>query len=268
MRLHNGWIFAAATLALGILASSPVSATTIVINSGPNIKKELFRSDFAELAFMDFTFSLPDTASGDGLFRMFAGGDLNNLDIDRIDVSTGPFPNRAVLGTFAFPIADIHFTACENPPHTNPPQCPIPETVPNGQYNPNKDGSGVVVEGRRNASTNNAGIPGPIVPQSLLVGGTNLTISLSPHSDAGPAIRHLRFVHRSDRTFVSIGTIEDPGTGFACPSRVCADWICGYPASKADVIVAPKTYDRAPTAAVDASRLTTILFVDGGRGPG
>src|SRR3954451_10869338 len=95
MNLRKEWIFTAVMLAFNILASSDVLATTIVLNNVDNIKKELFLSDgnsnliWEELA---FTFSLPDTASGDGLFRMFAGGDLNNLDIDRIDVTARPFP--------------------------------------------------------------------------------------------------------------------------------------------------------------------------------
>jgi hypothetical protein len=175
----------AAALAL-LAAPGPSGATTIVINSGPDIKNELLRSDgtsaiiWEELA---FSFALPVTATGDGLFRMFAGGDLNNITIDLIDVTAGPFGDRTVLGTFAFPISDIHFTACENPPHTNPPGCPVPETVPGGSAQDlGRDPVGDV-EGRRNVSMFSPGTPGLVVPQSLLDGGTNLTISLFPRND-------------------------------------------------------------------------------------
>jgi hypothetical protein len=175
-----------ALLALpGITAAVDV-AVTVTHDSGPNIKNELFRSDgssdliWEEIA---FTFPVPLSASGDGLFRMFAGGDLNNIEVDWIDVTAGPFGDRTLLGTFAFPISDIHFTTCENPPHENPPGCPIPETVPGGMYYDPSFGQPVGdVEGRRNVTRFSAGTPGLIVPQSLLVGGTNLTISLFPRS--------------------------------------------------------------------------------------
>ena len=176
----------AAALALSLLATpGPSGATAVVINSGPNIKQELFRMDGAgtliweELA---FSFALPVTATGDGLFRMFAGGDLNNITSDWIDVTTGPFGDRTVLGTFAFPIGDVHFTACENPPHTNPPGCPVPETVPGGLFQDRTRDPVGDVEGRRNVSMFSAGTPGLVVPQSLLDGGTNLTISLFPRN--------------------------------------------------------------------------------------
>jgi hypothetical protein len=88
-----------------------------------------------------------------------------------------------LLGTFAFPISDIHFTACEHPPHDNPAGCPIPETVPGGMfYDPSRGPPVGDVEGRRNVTSFSAGTPGLIVPQSLLVGGTNLTISLFPRN--------------------------------------------------------------------------------------
>lgn len=161
-------------------------ATAVVINSGTNIKQELFRMDgtstliWEELA---FSFALPVTATGNGLFRMFAGGDLNNITIDLVDVTAGPFGDRTVLGTFAFPISDVHFTACENPPHTNPPACPVPETVPGGLFQDDSRAPVSDVEGRRNVSMFSAGTPGLVVPQSLLDGGTNLTISLFPRNE-------------------------------------------------------------------------------------
>src|SRR6185369_3110109 len=117
----------------------------------------------------------------DGVFRMFAGGDLNNIGIDWIDVTAGPFGDRTLLGTFAFPIGDVHFTACENPPHTNPAGCPVPENVPGGMFFDPARGPAVGdIQGRRDTTMFNAGTPGLIVPQELLVGGTFLTISLFP----------------------------------------------------------------------------------------
>ena len=183
-------------LALGLLATPwPSTALPLLIireDSGPNIKKELFRADgnFASIwdsaQGLSFSFPVPVTAAGDGLFRMFAGGDLNNLGTDRIDVTTGPFGSRTLLGTFAFPIGDAHFTACEPPfpPHTNPSPCPVPETVPGGRHrNPAKGPEVGEVEGRRNTSSFSAGTPGLIVPQSLLVGGTTLTLDLFPRNE-------------------------------------------------------------------------------------
>ncbi|MFL6664082.1 MAG: PEP-CTERM sorting domain-containing protein [Rhizobacter sp.] len=173
----------AAAICCGLLATSvPATAVSLVISSGPLVKTELFRSDGASASNWEelvFNFALPATASADGLFRMFAGGDLNNIGVDWIDVTAGPFGNRTLLGTFAFPIGDVHFTACENPPHTNPAGCPLPETVPGGMFfDPTRGPPVGDIEGRRGTTMFDAGIPGLIVPQSLLVGGTNLQISL------------------------------------------------------------------------------------------
>jgi hypothetical protein len=172
---------------LNTLGTALAVNISLIIDSGPNIKTELFRSGGTSTIIWEeiaFTFSLPESASGDGIFHMFAGGDLNNLNIDRIDVTAGPFLGRTLLGTFAFPISDTHFTACENPPHSNPASCPVPETVPGGMFFDPDRGPGVGnVQGRRNTSTLSAGTPGLVVPQSLLVGGTNLTVSLFPRND-------------------------------------------------------------------------------------
>ena len=120
----------AGALALGLLATPwPSTALPLLIireDSGPNIKQELFRADgnfpsiWDSAQGLSFSFPVPVTAAGDGLFRMFAGGDLNNLSIDRIDVTTGPFGSRTLLGTFAFPIGDVHFTGCEAPSPRQP----------------------------------------------------------------------------------------------------------------------------------------------------
>jgi hypothetical protein len=161
--------------------------TTIVIGSGPNIKTELFRSSGSSILIWEeiaFSFSLPTSAASDGVFHMFAGGDLNNLNQDRVDVTAGPFGSRTTLGTFAFPIGDVHFTACESPPHNNPSPCPVPETVPGGMFrDPTKGPEVGDVQGRRNTTDFDAGTPGLIVPQALLIGGTNLTLSLFPRNE-------------------------------------------------------------------------------------
>jgi PEP-CTERM motif-containing protein len=134
---------------------------------------------WGELAFQ---FAIPANAIGDGEFHVFAGGDLNNIGLDWIDVTEGPFGDRRLLGTFAFPISDVHFTACENPPHNNTSPCPVPETVPGGMFaNPALDPVGDV-QGRRNTTMFDAGIPGLIVPQDLLAANTNLLISLFPRN--------------------------------------------------------------------------------------
>jgi hypothetical protein len=200
---------AAAALALGLLTiPAPSNASTLVLDSGPNIKRELFRSDGASAASWEelmFSFALPHSASEDGIFRMFAGGDLNNIEMDWIDVTSGPFGARTLLGTFAFPIGDIHFTACENPPHTNPAGCPIPETVPGGMfYDPARGPAVGDVEGRRGTSMFDAGTPGLVVPQSLLVGGTDLTISLFPRSTI--------FDLYIDRLELSYASVPEPST--------------------------------------------------------
>lgn len=174
---------AAAALALAG-ALSPAGAVELVIDSGPGIRTELFRSDGSSATGWEeipFRFSLPQSASGDGLLRLYAGGDLNNIGVDWIDATAGPFGDRTLLGTYAFPIADVHFTACENPPHTNPAGCPVPENVPGGMFNDGSHGPAIgEVEGRRDTTAFSAGVRGLVVPQSLLVGGTSLQISLFP----------------------------------------------------------------------------------------
>jgi hypothetical protein len=146
-------------------------------NGGPSSD---YRPETGRYVFQE-TFAIPANAIRDGEFHVFAGGDLNNLDTDRIDVEAGPFLGSTTLGTFSFPISDVHFTACENPPHQNTSPCPIPETVPGGMFA--KPGVTPVgdVQGRRGTTMFNAGIPGLIVPQELLVADTNLQIRLFPH---------------------------------------------------------------------------------------
>jgi MYXO-CTERM domain-containing protein len=137
---------------------------------------------------LDFFFAIPANAIGDGKFHVFAGGDLNNLGTDRIDVEAGPFLGSTTLGTFSFPISNFHFTACEKPVHQNTSPCPVPETVPGGRFqNPNLIPVGAV-QGRRvtrSSIPGIPGIPGLIVPQELLVADTNLQISLFPRSIGG-----------------------------------------------------------------------------------
>jgi PEP-CTERM motif-containing protein len=199
---------AAAALALGMLAMpEPTRATVLEINSGANIKTELFRSG-AAIPVLSFSFVLPDTATGNGLFEMFAGGDLNNITQDLIGVTAGGTP----LGTLAFPISAGNVSICENPPHTNPPGCPVPESVPGGMFYdatrfPTPVGD---VEGRRNVSLSPAsfGTAGLIVPQSLLVGGTTLTFSLA----ATPIIFDL-YINRLDLSYPSaIAAVPEPGS--------------------------------------------------------
>lgn len=173
-------------LAAALLAGSAAAqTTTLVIDSGPLVRTELFRSDGAsdliweELA---FNFVLPVGATGNGLLRVFAGGDLNNIGLDWIDATAGPFGDRTVLGTYAFPIGDVHFTACEQPPHSNPAGCPVPENVPGGMfYDPTRGPAVGDVEGRRNTTMFDAGTRGLIVPMALLDDGP-LLISLFPRS--------------------------------------------------------------------------------------
>jgi hypothetical protein len=173
-----------AAIAATALIAAPASAADLVINSGPLVRHELFRSDGPSALIWEeltFSFQLPDTATGDGLLRLFAGGDLNNIGSDWIDVTAGPFGHRTLLGTYAFPVSDVHFTACEHPAHTNPAGCPLPETVPGGlYYDPSRGPPVGDVEGRRNVTMFSPGVRGLVVPQSLLTGGTSLTISLFP----------------------------------------------------------------------------------------
>jgi hypothetical protein len=179
MTTCNAWRLAAVPLVTILMCTAlPAEAITLTTSSGPLIKTELFRGGSGIWSELAFDFAIPANAIGDGEFHVFAGGDLNNIGLDRIDVTEGPFGDRTLLGTFAFPIGDVHFTACENPPHTNTSPCPIPETVPGGMFaNPGLTPVGDV-QGRRNTTMFNAGIPGLIVPQEMLVADTNLQISL------------------------------------------------------------------------------------------
>jgi hypothetical protein len=174
-------------LVLGLLSvGTPSKATVLVISSGQNIKQELFRPGSGPWSTLTFTFSLPATAVGDGLVNIFAGGDLNNVvpanantTADVIDVSSG---SLNPLGTLAFPVSSSDITICDAPPHTNPAGCPIPETVPGGQFfDPTRGGPVGDVQGRRGVTATQFGQPGVIVPQGLL-GGTTFTVDLLPAS--------------------------------------------------------------------------------------
>ncbi|WP_280152939.1 PEP-CTERM sorting domain-containing protein [Piscinibacter sp. XHJ-5] len=180
---------AVAALATSLLTASPAALADVtqIINSGPLIKTELFRSDGASNLIweeLSFSFVVQENATGDGVFNLFAGGDLNNIGIDWIDVTEGPFGDRTLLGTFAFPISEVHFTACENPPHSNPAGCPLPETVPGGMfYDPSRGPPVGDVQGRRDVTMSSPGTPGLIVPQEMLVEGAHLLISLFPRNE-------------------------------------------------------------------------------------
>lgn len=186
MTVADAWMLSRLSMAAAALIAAPASATELVINSGPLVQHELFRSDgTSDLIWEELTFSfhLPNNATGDGLLRLFAGGDLNNIGMDWIDVTAGPFGDRTLLGTYAFPVSDAHFTACEHPAHTNPASCPLPETVPGGlYYDPSRGPPVGDVEGRRNVTMFSPGVRGLVVPQSLLTGGSSLTISLFPRA--------------------------------------------------------------------------------------
>jgi PEP-CTERM motif len=192
-----------------VLSTSPAEALTLTTSSGPLIKTELFRGGTAsgtgswgELAFQ---FAIPASAIGNGEFHVFAGGDLNNIGLDWIDVTEGAFGDRTLLGTFAFPIGDVHFTACENPPHNNISPCPVPETVPGGMFaNPGLAPVGDV-QGRRNTTMFDPGIPGLIVPQEMLVADTNLLISLFPRN----SIYDL-YIDRLELRFPTASPIPEP----------------------------------------------------------
>jgi hypothetical protein len=191
MKSHTRWlkvmVIAALACLLGFSGVAAAISLVVIADDGPSIKHELFRSDGSSAIIWEeiaFSFPLPTPAIGDGVFRMFAGGDLNNLDVDRIDVTAGPFGDRTLLGTFAFPIGDVHFTGCGGAPHSNPGVCPIPETVPGGMFFDPSLGPPVGdIQGRRNTSNFDPGVPGLIVPQSLLVGTTAITISLFPRNE-------------------------------------------------------------------------------------
>lgn len=192
-----------------LVATAAAQTTTLVINSGPLLRTELFRSDGAsDLIWEELVFNLvlPVGATGDGLLRVFAGGDLNNIGIDWIDATAGPFGDRTLLGTYAFPVGDVHFTACEQPPHSNPAGCPVPENVPGGMfYDPARGPAVGDVEGRRNTTMFNPGTPGLVVPQAVLDGGP-LLVSLFPRS----AIFDL-YIDRIELSYPS--PIPEPSTG-------------------------------------------------------
>jgi hypothetical protein len=198
-------ILAAAALAAAALtAPGPTDATTLVLDSGTAIKQELFRSDGASASTWEaltFSFAIPDGASGDGVFRMFAGGDLNNITVDLIAVTAGA---GTALGIFAFPADINNLSLCETAPA--PAGCPIPETVPGGLYfDPTRGPAVGDIEGRRDVTLLSPGIAGLVVPQSLLVGGTSLTFSLVPRD----AIFDL-YIDRLELSFTS--PIPEPST--------------------------------------------------------
>ena len=173
------WAVSAWLGVCGVAVAAPIN---IVVNSGTNIKDELFRADNSTTTWdpITFTISLPQTAVGNGVFNLFAGGDLNNLAIDRIQVTAG----STVLGSFAFPADITNLGLCEQPVHTNPDACPVPETVPGGDFQDLTRGPGVGnIQGRRDVTASDAGFAGLVIPQALLLGGTDLLISLLPTND-------------------------------------------------------------------------------------
>lgn len=156
-----------ALLGVSGVAAAVTAAVTVTQDSGPNIKTELFRSDGASALIWEeisFTFPLPVAAIGDGVFNMFAGGDLNNL-IDQVSVTSG----AVALGSFTFPVPGI--TCGVNPA---PAGCPVPETVPGGLF---FDAS------RGGAVGDVKGSPSLTVPFSLLSGKNSITLSLLPSND-------------------------------------------------------------------------------------
>jgi len=191
----------AAALALTLLATPEfLLATTLEINSGPNIKTELLRSNTPPAITASFSFALPSTAAGDGLFEMFAGGDLNNIT-DKISVSAG----GQSLGALNFPIDPANPIKCEGS-HASPAPagCPVPESVPGGSLFDASRGPAVGdVEGRRDVTSMSFGTAGLIVPKSLLVGGTTLTFSLL----ADPGVYDLYI----DRLNISFAVVPEPG---------------------------------------------------------
>jgi hypothetical protein len=192
-----------AVLATTLLVCGPSTAAVLVIDSGPNIKTELFRADNGTATWdpIAFSFVLPDSATSDGLFRMFAGGDLNNILIDVINVSTGTGP----LGTLAFPVDPNNLTLCEAPAHTNPSPCPVPENVPGGAFqNPALLAVGDI-EGRRNVSFASFGTAGLVVPMAELIGGTTLTVSLLPVNDIFDV-----YIDRVELAFNTPASIPEP----------------------------------------------------------
>src|SRR5262249_53933048 len=132
-----------------VTAASPSYAISIDLSSGPFIQHELFRTDSGgpactaftnptscdwiwENSLVSFAFDIPVSAAGDGIFRMFAGGDLNNVT-DRIGVILDHFTDAGALA-FPVPTDPTHFLDCGGPHGTNPPGCPVPESVPGGRF--------------------------------------------------------------------------------------------------------------------------------------
>lgn len=193
----------AAALAFSLLFTPrALQATALEINSGPNIKTELLRSG-AAIPVLSFTFALPDTATGAGLFEMFAGGDLNNITADLITVTVG-----ATSGAFAFPVDPTNPARCDANPVPAGFGCPIPESVPNGSVFDAARGPAVgSVEGRIGVTSANFGTAGLVVPQSLLVGGTNLTFSLT----SDPGIFDL-YIDRLTLSYPSATAVPEPGS--------------------------------------------------------
>jgi hypothetical protein len=186
-------------LALALLATpGALQATAIEINSGPNIKTELLRGGNPAIT-VSFSFTLPDTATGDGLFEMFAGGDLNNLT-DLVVVMAGV----QSLGTLAFPINSANPALCNTNPA--PAGCPVPEAVPGGGVSDGRPAVGDV-EGRRDVTATNFGTAGLIVPESLLVGGSTLTFNLT--ADAGV---YDLYIDTLDLSYPSATTVPEPGS--------------------------------------------------------
>jgi hypothetical protein len=199
---------------------SIATATSIVYDNRPgslasdNIKRELFRADGMTNSWETINFSFPITtpAAGDGVFHMFAGGDLNNVVPAPNDPAgnyilasaggtgfQGPF---RILGDFGFPVFQGPHMICGLPPHMNPGSCPIPETVPNGIHAPAGGSFVGDVQGRRNFGL---GQPGLIVPQELLKEGTIFTVHLEPRD----SIYNLYI----DRVSLSYpGSVPLPGT--------------------------------------------------------
>jgi hypothetical protein len=185
------------TLALTLLAApGALQATAIEINSGPNIKTELLRAGNPAIA-VSFAFTLPDTAAGDGLFEIFAGGDLNNL-VDMVAVTAGV----QSLGALRFPINSANPALCDTNPA--PAGCPVPEAVPGGSV---ADGRPTVgdVEGRRDVTATNFGTL--VVPESLLVGGSTLTFSLT-----ADAVVYDLYIDRLALSYPSPTTVPEPGS--------------------------------------------------------
>jgi hypothetical protein len=199
MRSCKPIFLTAVALALTFLAApGALQATAIEINSGPNIKTELLRGGNPAIT-VSFSFTLPNTATGDGLFEMFAGGDLNNL-ADVVNVMAGV----QSLGALGFPINSANPALCNTNPA--PAGCPVPEAVPGGSV---ADGRPAVgdVEGRSGVTATDFGAAGLIVPESLLVGGSTLTFNLT--ADTGV---YDLYIDRLTLSYPSATTVPEPGS--------------------------------------------------------